>query len=416
MKRDDYGKNWSTPVLILNCKIGGLAIMRTLGALGTPIYGVESNPHSPELRSKYLKKYFIKQMIPENPKIYLDYILALFNTIGEKAVLIPTSDELSLFVAEHRDALKPYYFFPENTAELLDQLSDKQKMFSLAIKQSIPTPNIISPKNIDDVKDAIPQLSFPLMLKAIDGNRLLARTGKKMVIVNDENELLTAYKELEDFSNPNLMLQEMIPGDDDQVYIFNGYFNENSDCLAAFTGHKVRQYPIHVGCASLGECRWHERVAIKTISLMKAVGYKGILDIGYRLDPRDNRYKVLDINPRVGQAFRIFVAENDMDVIRSLYLDLTGQEQPAIVPIDGRRWLIEDYDIISSLDYSREHSLSLLDWIRSLKHVRESAWFSWKDPLPFLIKFFIFIRRGLGTLTKKAKKRFSPKPKRPKRV
>jgi predicted ATP-grasp superfamily ATP-dependent carboligase len=93
---------------------------------------------------------------------------------------------------------------------------------------------------------------------------------------------------------------------------------------------------------------------------------------------------VLDINPRVGQAFRLFVAQNDHDVVKALYLDFTGQDQPPVVQREGRRWLIEDFDIISSLDYHREGTLRLGQWVRSFKGVEEAAWFNWKDPVPFL--------------------------------
>ncbi len=408
MKNSSYEKHWDVPVLILNCKIGALAIMRTLGRLGVPVYGVDDIDNSPALKSKYLKQYFLKKLDPENPEEYLEFVLALAKIIGGKAVLIPTSDELSVFVAEYSKQLSADYLFPQNSAELLDQLADKVKMFNLAVENDVPTPHVINPQNIEDVNNALAEIKFPIMLKGIEGNRLLARTGQKMVIVHDEKELLENYHLLEDPDNPNLMLQELIPGDDDQVYIFNGYFNENSDCLAAFTGHKVRQYPVHVGCASLGECRWHERVAEKTQKLMKTVGYRGILDIGYRLDPRDGRYKVLDINPRVGQAFRIFVAENNMDVIRSLYLDLTGQQQPEIVPIEGRRWLIEDCDFISSVDYFSEGSLSFKEWVTSFKNVREGAWFCWSDLSPFMVIFWRLIKQILRSIFKRIRRFFVP--------
>jgi predicted ATP-grasp superfamily ATP-dependent carboligase len=236
---------------------------------------------------------------------------------------------------------------------------------------------------------------FPVMLKGIYGNRLQLRTQKKMAIIQNASELVEAYKEMEDPECPNLMLQEFIPGGDDQVFIFNGYFNRQSECLAGFTGYKIRQFPIHVGCASLGECRWIEPFARTTIDFMRAVGYQGILDIGYRFDARDGQYKVLDINPRVGQAFRLFVDANDHDVVRSMYLDFTGQPQPVVARRDGRRWLIEDYDLISSYHYHAEGSLDLLSWLRSFRGVEESAWFSWLDPFPaFLMARSLFKRSG----------------------
>jgi len=220
--------------------------------------------------------------------------------------------------------------------------------------------------------------------------------------VQSSEELIKNYLRMEDPEMPNLMLQEYIPGDDDQIYIFNGYFDRGSRCLAGFTGHKIRQFPVHVGCASLGVCLWNEKVAQTTIRFMQAIGYQGILDIGYRFDPRDGQYKVLDANPRVGQAFRLFVAQNDMDVVKSLYLDLTGQEQFEIVPREGRRWLIEDFDLISTLHYFQEGTLSLRDWARSFKGVEEAAWFSWKDPRPFVKMLGDLLKRFTSWLLKRA--------------
>jgi predicted ATP-grasp superfamily ATP-dependent carboligase len=190
---------------------------------------------------------------------------------------------------------------------------------------------------------------------------------------------------MEDPERPNLMLQEYIPGGDDQIFIFNGYFNRQGDCLAGFTGYKVRQFPVHVGCASLGECRWNETVATTTTDFMKAIGYQGILDIGYRFDARDGKYKVLDINPRIGQAFRLFVAKNNHDVARALYFDFTNQPQPPVERREGRRWLIEDFDLISSLHYYQEGTLTFGQWLQSFAGVEEQAWFSWRDPMPFLV-------------------------------
>jgi D-aspartate ligase len=237
---------------------------------------------------------------------------------------------------------------------------------------------------VEDVLLHLEHIEFPVMLKAIHGNRLQAQKGKKMVIVRSRNELMDSYRSLEDPASPNLMIQEYIPGDDDQIFIFNGYFEEKSECLAGFTGHKLRQYPVHVGCASLGICRWNQAVADTTVQFMKKIGYKGVLDIGYRLDPRDGFYKVLDINPRVGQAFRLFLGEDGMDVVRALYLNLTGQSVPRVVPREGRRWVIEDFDLESSLDYYREGSLGLGEWIKSYGGVEESAWFDRKDLRPFV--------------------------------
>lgn len=372
------------PVLVLTCQIGGLAIMRSLGSLGIQLHGVDSHKNAPAFASRYCRRKFIKPLRDDNVAEYLDFILTIGRQLGGKAVLIPTSDELAVFVAEQAASLSEYFLFPKNDPGLVTRLMNKEGMYSLAREYGVPTAATLFPRSLQDVLDHAEKVRFPVMLKGILGNRLQERTGKKMVIVRNRAALVGAYQKLEDPEKPNLMVQEYILGTDDQIFIFNGYFNEQSDCLVGFTGHKIRQYPVHVGCASLGICTWVKEVSDITTSFMKALGYRGVLDIGYRWDPRDSRYKVLDINPRVGQAFRLFVAENDMDVVRALYLDLTGQAVEPGISCEGRKWLIEDFDLESSLAYFRERSLKFGDWVRSFRGVEETAWFNWKDPVPFL--------------------------------
>jgi predicted ATP-grasp superfamily ATP-dependent carboligase len=390
----------STSVVVVNCKLGGLAITRSLGQLGVPVYGVDSNPRSPAMLSRYCCERFVFSIDPEQPAQFLERLVDVGKRFG-RAILIPTSDETAQFVLDYHENLSPWFIFQNNSPEMIARLVSKKGMHGLALEHNVPTPVTLFPENLSDVEAFLPGITFPVMLKGIYGNRLQSRTKKKMVIVNSPEELIANYKLMEDPEMPNLMLQEYIPGADDQIYIFNGYFDRNSKCLAAFTGHKIRQFPIHVGCASLGVCRWNEEVADTTIRFMQAIGYQGILDIGYRYDARDGKYKVLDANPRVGQAFRLFVAENDMDVVRSLYLDLTGQEQLPIKPREGRRWLIEDFDIISSLHYYQEGTLTFSQWARSFKNVQEAAWFSWKDPYPFLNMAGKLIAQTFQWLTKR---------------
>ena len=109
-----------------------------------------------------------------------------------------------------------------------------------------------------------------------------------------------------------------------------------------------------------------------------------MVDLGWRYDARDGRYKLLDVNPRIGGTFRLFVASNGMDVARALYLDLTGQPVPAAAARDGRKWLVEPNDLQASLLYWREGALTPGQWLGSLRGVEEAAWFARDDLAPFL--------------------------------
>src|SRR5438128_12287559 len=152
---------------------------------------------------------------------------------------------------------------------------------------------------------------------------------------------------------PNVMLQEYVPGRPDTIWMFNGYFDADSECKVGFTGRKLRQSPPYTGMTTLGVCVTNATVEQHTKRLAKALGYRGILDIGYRFDARDGQYKLLDVNPRIGTTFRLFVGDDGTDVLRALYLDLTGQEVPATTARPGRRWVVEPLDVSSTIVYRR---------------------------------------------------------------
>jgi predicted ATP-grasp superfamily ATP-dependent carboligase len=90
-----------------------------------------------------------------------------------------------------------------------------------------------------------------------------------------------------------------------------------------------------------------------------------------------------------------------MDVVRALYMDLTGQKVGSVIPKEGRRWVIENYDLEAALDYYKEGTLEIKEWLRSFKGVEETAWFSWRDPTPFLIMCMSMTKKVIKWLVKK---------------
>jgi D-aspartate ligase len=380
----------STPALVLTASPsarrsphGGIGIIRSLGRLGIPVFTVDSDPRGPASYSRYLSGRFVVDLAGVSPRVALERLLEVGARIGSRPVLIPTWDEASLLVSDLADDLGEVFRFPRQPHDLARSLASKREMFHLARAHGVPTPDAIFPRTFDDLIEFADRATYPVMLKGISGNRLSERTGRKMVIVKRRDELVRLYREMEDPDEPNLMVQEYIPGGEDVVWMFNGYFDERSDCLVGITGRKLRQTPVYTGATSLGICLRNDEVDETTRRWMKELGYRGILDIGYRFDARDGQYKVLDVNPRIGGTFRLFVGGNGMDVARALYLDLTGQPVPLAEPVEGRKWM-DERDVISSLQYRRDGRLGLRAWAGSLRGVRETVYFARDDPAPML--------------------------------
>ena len=372
----------STPVLALKAHHGTLGIARSLGRLGVAVHVMDADPGHPALASRYVTGAHIWNFGRAPADRSVERLLELGRMLGAGTVLIPTSDDTAELVAEHAGTLREIFRFQENPPELVRALSNKRELHELAGRHGIPTADTRFPGSLEEVRHFAASAGFPVMLKASDGLRLQARTGKKMVIARSAAELIEWYQRLEDPSDPVLMLQEYIPGGDDTIWMFDGYFDRNSDCVFGVTGKKLRQFPVHTGATSLGICLENPPTREQTCRFMKAIGYRGILDIGFRYDARDGRYKLLDPNPRIGQTFRLFVSREGWDVAHLLYLDLTGQPLPVATPVEGRKWMVEDWDLESALDYWREGELSFPEWLASYQGVAESAWFARDDLAP----------------------------------
>lgn len=373
----------STPAVVLfSARHGGLGITRTLGRMGVPVYNVDGLRLVPAFKSRYSKGHFRWDVEDGPGKESIAQLAAVAAKIGRRAVLIPTTDATAMLVANYERELSEWFDFPIPGAGLVRKLTSKREMYFLARKLGIPTAETSFPHDRAEVLAYLETARFPVMLKGLFGKRLEKIAGRRMFIVRDRDELLRMYDAYEDRTDPNLILQEYIPGGDGTEWMFNGYFNRNSDCLVGYTGRKIRQHPAYTGATSLGICLRCDEVDQTTLRLMKDVGYRGIVDVDYRFDARDRRYKVLDINPRVGATFRLFVDENGMDVVRAMYLDLTGQKVEASPLREGRRWIVEDCDLIASFRYMRDGNLRIKEWLKSLRGIQESAIFALDDPMP----------------------------------
>ena len=391
----------SVPCVVICPGYHGHGVARSLGRLGIPVYGVHADPRSPTAKSRYWRESLVWDLSRASAEESVDWFIQFARRKGSRPILIPTDDHSCLFVEDNAEALQREYLFTRQPAGLTRSLSNKQQLYRLCKENSILTPETVFPRSRDDVVKFIKDATFPVMLKGIETVALQHRVGVRMVIVKDADTLLQYYDDMETPDAPNLMLQEYIKGGVDNVWMFDGYFNSESNCLFGITGRKLRQYPAYTGMTSLGICETNEAVFNLVKNFMKSVGYRGILDIGYKYNSLNGKYYLLDPNPRLGCSFRLFVDSRGMDAVRALYLDLTGQSVRVGKLKESRKWVVEPFDIVSSYRYWRDGNLRLTDWIRSFRGVEEAQWFSRDDMRPFWAVWWFSFRQVLSRLSKK---------------
>jgi predicted ATP-grasp superfamily ATP-dependent carboligase len=387
------GVDTRTPVVVLDPGDTAYSIARSLGRFGVEVWGVHRDAGAAGRRSRYWTGLDIFDAARATPPDALDWLRRFATRFSRTPILIPTDDSSALFVADHAADLRELYLFPHVPKGMARSLSSKKGMYALCREHEIPTPETLFPESREDVLAFLDRVRFPVMLKGIYTYAVQDRTGVRMVEVQDAASLLQQYDRMETPGRPSVMLQEYIPAQAEDNWMFDGYFGAGSACLFGLAGQKLRQYPPYRGRTSLGVIRRNSELVGQIQHFMRLIGYQGVLDIGYRYDARTRQYKLLDVNPRVGMTFRLFEDRSGLDVVRALYLDLTGQQPEGGWPgpegrglPEGRKWVAEDVDAVSSWRYLRDGGVRFAQWIRSFQGVEEACWFDRDDPGPFLAR------------------------------
>ena len=391
----------ATPVVALKMtrslvQHGVLGIARSLGRLGVPVHWVHNCRDAPAGWSRYVAESHATSATSTDTRWWIDHLSAVGAWFGRRPVIVATDDPSAALIADHAAVLRRWFRFRTPHAQVTHALADKRRLHFLCRELGVDTPDARFPTCVADVDDYAANGAFPVVVKRVDPTAAGASVLPSVTIVPTPAALRQFVRQHGERRCGELMLQEYVPGDARSVWMFEGYFDDSSSCVAGFTGQKVRQHPSTTGMTSLGVGSENPEVAEAATGLMAAIGYRGPVDIGFRFDERSGAYRLLDVNPRVGATFRLFVDTRGLDVVRTMYLHLTGQRVPLRTAVEpGRRWMVEHSDVLTAVELAREGALSLPEWIRSLRDVREGAWFSPSDPLPAVMLGAALIRQRL---------------------
>src|SRR5262249_55978031 len=125
--------------------------------------------------------------------------------------------------------------------------------------------------------------------------------------------------------------------------------------------------------------------AIEELSerFLKAINFYGLVEVEFKRDPRDGKYKLLDVNARTW-GFHSLGSVAGVDFPYILFADQLGWNPEPSRSKPGVGWMrmITDVPVVlSEVLHGRGGSL---DYFRSLRRTRVEAVFSREDPLPSL--------------------------------
>jgi predicted ATP-grasp superfamily ATP-dependent carboligase len=327
---------------------GTLGAVRSLGRTGIEVHLVTDSSRGPVARSRFLHR---THELPHGGAVSdaeLEHALCRASeAVGRPAVLIPLDDRGAIAVAGLAQRLAGRFLLPAVAPDLPGQVADKAELAALCARAGVPHPKTVTPGDAAEAARAAEELGLPVVAKW-SRPWLLPAGLRSTTLVHSPAECFALY-ERGARAGSRLLLQRKLPSGHGTDWFFHGYAAEDGTFLVGGSGRKERSWPRRTGLTAVGVWVANKEVEEAAARIAASVGYRGILDLDFRLDPGTGAYHLLDFNPRPGAQFRLFTDDGGLDVVRAQHLHLTGREVPARRGGHGRIFVAENYAALSAL-------------------------------------------------------------------
>jgi D-aspartate ligase len=285
------------PAVVLGGGLGGLGVVRSLARGGMPIFVVDKGHGCPAAWSRFARFVNLHSMGGSG---LIKELINLSIRIGERPVLILTTDADVNTVSAFRNELEPFFRFSLPAPEMVRTLYDKAQFQLLAEREGLAVPRgviLTNPSEFPLIRTLVP----PLAIKPADKAPLVSnKENDRPVRVEGWDEATVHAAKMMERAG-RLAVQEWIEGDDSDIYFCLFVCSSEGEILANFSGRKLVCIPPAVGitaiCAAAPEV--DEELTRLSRQFTERVGYRGIGSLEFKRDRRSG--KLLIIEPTVGR-------------------------------------------------------------------------------------------------------------------
>jgi predicted ATP-grasp superfamily ATP-dependent carboligase len=140
-----------------------------------------------------------------------------------------------------------------------------------------------------------PRRSAPVLL--VIKPRSEVGGGQGVCFCEDGKSMTLAKNQIENRFGETV-IQEYIPGGTECMRTVNLIFDKKSRLAAYFTTRKIRQWPLTGGTSALSISTDERELVDIALPFFEKWQWQGPAEVEYKIDPRDNRPKLIEINPR----------------------------------------------------------------------------------------------------------------------
>lgn len=281
--------------IVLSGHTMALGVVRALGEKGVPVIMVHYDERDMGQVSKFIVQKVSAPHPEKNEKEFIDLLINKADQFGG-GVLFPVSDETLVAVSQNIEKLKEHYLVACPEWEVVQKYVEKKYTYSIADANGVPAPKTIIPKSVEDVENYAKGIDFPCLVKPSQSHLFYDRFKCKMFPAQNPEELISIYNQTVE-ADLEVMLQEIIPGDDCEVVNYNAYFAEGKP-IAEFTAQHIRNAPPLWGSPRVVLSKEIPELIEPGRKILEAMGFNGFACTEFKRDTRNGVYKLIEVNGR----------------------------------------------------------------------------------------------------------------------
>lgn len=373
----------------------GLGIVRSLGRRGIPVCVIDDEISVSRV-SRYTTHHVrVPDLLDEQRAV--DTVLDVGRRLGlDGWILYPTRDENVAAFARYRDTLATQFRVPSPGWDSVQWIWDKRRTYEMAGQLGIPAPRTWCPRDVGELDEL--DLEFPVAIKPAIKEHFIYATKAKAWRADNREELREKFQRAAALVEPGeAMVQELIPGDGRHQFAYCAFYKDGK-AIGSMVAQRRRQHPPEFGRAStLAETVDIPLLEELSERFLRHVNFYGLVEMEYKLDPRDGRYKLLDINARAW-GYHTLGQRAGVDFPYLLYADQVGLPVEPCRAQPGIRWIRLVTDLPTGAVEIKAGTLSLRSYLRSLRGIHIESVFTREDPLPGIFELALIpyeaIKRG----------------------
>ena len=382
------------PAIVLNMYYTGLGIARSLGERGIPVIALSAQ------RGLYgnVTRHAEVRLSPNSrthPEELCRFLMELGQAnSGRRMIVFPTRDDDIIFLDRYRNELERHFVVAVPSRAAIRACLDKWETNRWAQAAGVSTPKTWAVSGPEDLPAVLEQVTYPCVLKPISsydwrrGQNWALVGGRKAIGVASREEFLQEFHRVS-AAEKRVLVQELVQGDDGQLFVGGCFCNGQSEITTWFTARKLVQIPEGFGTGCIVQAAECPEILPLAQRLLCAMRFTGIAELEFKRDGSDGSYKLIEINARPWDQHRLGHSCG-ADVIYAAYRYYAGltpasseaRGSIAVGPDRQRKWIAEDVFAMALLRRLWKKDTSVRRLLCACRGKRIFAIWSAADPLP----------------------------------